>query len=101
MGAGSRSTLTEDDAYAIQREIAGGAGGRPALRGTGQVVAGNSNWSTAFFGVTPEYFEARNWVIATGRGFEPAELTGAGQGRAARRDGGAQAVRRAPIRSAR
>jgi putative ABC transport system permease protein len=76
MGAGSRSTLTEDDAYAIQREVADVQIAAPALRGTGQVVAGNNNWSTVFYGVTPEYFEARNWVIASGKGFEPADLTG-------------------------
>jgi putative ABC transport system permease protein len=79
MGAGSRASVTEDDAYAIQREVAAVQAAAPALRGTGQVVAGTSNWSTVFYGVTPEYFEARNWVIAAGRGFEPAELSGAGK----------------------
>ena len=78
MGAGSRSTLTEDDAYAIQREIAEVQAAAPTLRGTGQVVAGKHNWSTAFFGVTPEYFEARNWVIAhRASAFEAADMTGA------------------------
>jgi len=77
MGAGSRSSLTEDDSYAIQREVAAVQAAAPSLRGTGQVVAGTNNWSTAFPGVTPEYLEARNWVIASGRGFEPAEVTGA------------------------
>jgi len=76
MGAGSRNTLTEDDAYAIQREVAEVAVAAPHLRGTGQVVAGSNNWSTVFYGVSPGYFEARNWVIATGAGFEPADLTG-------------------------
>ena len=76
MGAGSRNTLTEDDAYAIQREVAEVAVAAPHLRGTGQVVAGSNNWSTVFYGVSPGYFEARNWVIAPGAGFEPADLTG-------------------------
>jgi putative ABC transport system permease protein len=76
MGAGSRNTLTEDDAYAIQREIADVAVAAPQLRGTGQVVAGSNNWSTVFYGVSPGYFEARDWVIATGKGFEPADLAG-------------------------
>ena len=77
MGAGSRNTLTEADAYAIRREIADVPASAPQLRGTGQVVAGNNNWSTVFYGVTPDYFEARNWVIASGKGFEPADLAGA------------------------
>ena len=76
MGAGSRSSLTEDDAYAVQREIPAVQASAPTLRGTGQVVAAGNNWSTAFFGVTPEYFEARNWVVATGKIFETADLTG-------------------------
>jgi putative ABC transport system permease protein len=79
MGAGSRNTLTEDDAFAIQREIVEVEAAAPQLRGTGHVVAGNNNWSTVFYGVTPEYFEARNWVIASGKGFEPADLSGAGK----------------------
>ena len=76
MGAGSRNTLTEDDAYAIQREIQEVQAAAPQLRGTGQVVAGNNNWSTVFYGVTPEHFEVRNWVIASGKGFDAADLAG-------------------------
>jgi putative ABC transport system permease protein len=79
MGAGSRSSLTEDDAYAIQREIADVQAAAPALRGIGQVVTGNNNWSTVFFGITPEYFEARNWVVASGKGFEPTDIAGSGK----------------------
>jgi len=79
MGAGSRSTLTEDDSYAIQREIRGVQAAAPTLRGTGQVVAGNNNWSTVFYGVTPEYFEARNWVLATGKIFDAADISGSGK----------------------
>src|SRR5262245_49125525 len=79
LGTGSRASLTEDDAYAIQREISSVQAAAPTLRGTGQVVAGNNNWSTQFYGVTPEYFEARNWVIATGKMFDAADLTGSGK----------------------
>jgi len=79
MGAGSRSTLTEDDSYAIQREVQGVQAAAPTLRGTGQVIAGNNNWSTVFYGVTPEYFEARNWVVATGKIFDAADLSGSGK----------------------
>jgi putative ABC transport system permease protein len=76
LGSGSRASLTEDDAYAIQRELPDIQAAAPALRGTGQVVFGATNWSTQFYGVTPEYFEVRNWVIATGKGFDPDDLTG-------------------------
>jgi len=76
MGAGSRNTLTEEDGYAIQRDVPAVQASAPTLRGTGQVVGGSGNWSTVFYGVTPEYFEARNWVIAQGKGFDAADVAG-------------------------
>jgi len=77
-GAGGLQTISEDDAYAISRELPDDIQtAAPALRGSGQVVAGNTNWSTSFYGVTPEYFEAREWPIAEGRMFEQAEVNGA------------------------
>ena len=76
MGAGSRNTLTEEDGYAIQRDVPAVQASAPTLRGSGQVVGGSGNWSTVFYGVTPEYFEARNWVVAQGKGFEVADISG-------------------------
>ena len=79
MGSGSRSSLTDDDAMAMQRELSDVQAAAPTLRGTGQVVFGNTNWSTTFYGVTPEYFEVRNWTIASGKNFDAADITGAGK----------------------
>ena len=76
MGAGSRNTLTEEDAYVVQRDVPAVQAAAPTLRSTGQVVAGMSNWSTVIYGVTNEYFDARNWVVASGKAFDPADLTG-------------------------
>jgi putative ABC transport system permease protein len=76
--AGTTHTISEDDAYAIARELPEYvASAAPALRGSGQIVAGNSNWSTTFYGVTPDYFDVREWGLAEGRFFEPAEINGA------------------------
>jgi len=76
LGFGSGSTLTEDDVVAINREIPE-ALAAPALRGSAQVIWGNTNWSTQIFGVTPEYLDVRQWPLAAGRVFEPAEMAAA------------------------
>jgi putative ABC transport system permease protein len=66
LGMGSQLTITEDDARAIQREIATVAGAAAVIRGAGQVVAGNLNWSTIVQGVTVGYLDVREWTV-TGR----------------------------------
>ncbi|HEX6266700.1 MAG TPA: ABC transporter permease [Burkholderiales bacterium] len=75
---GSSQTLSEDDAIAINREIPG-AIAAPVMRGTAQVVAGNANWATHIYGTSPEYLLVREWPLAAGRGFTPAEMSGAGK----------------------
>ena len=77
LGRGTRPTITEDDATAIQHEIPSVQLVAPSVRGTGQVVFGNLNWSTFIYGVTPEYFNVREWEIATGRAFTHEEVKGA------------------------
>jgi putative ABC transport system permease protein len=79
LGAGTAQTLTEADAQAIALEVEGVVVAAPSLRGAGQVVAGNANWSTQYYGTTNDYFVARDWPIASGRAFEPQELAGAGK----------------------
>ena len=79
LGAGAAQSLTEDDAGALTRDIEGIVIAAPMLRGAGQVVAGNANWSTQFFGTTNDYLIARDWAVAAGRVFEEAELAGAGK----------------------
>jgi putative ABC transport system permease protein len=76
MGFGSNLTISEDDAAAISREIPQTMSA-PALRGTAQLIWGNTNWSTVIFGVTPEYLEVRQWELAAGRVFDASDLAGA------------------------
>jgi putative ABC transport system permease protein len=79
LGTGAAQVLSEEDALAIALEIEGVVVAAPTIRGTGQVVAGNANWSTQFFGTTNDYLIARDWPLAAGRLFEPAEIAGSGK----------------------
>jgi putative ABC transport system permease protein len=77
LGTGSQLTVTEDDAKAMEREIDGVQVAAPTVRGGVQVVAGNANWATALFGVTPSFLEARDWATATGRPLAQDDVDGA------------------------
>lgn len=69
LGAGSRQSLTEDDATAIASEVPGVVVAAPTTSGSAQVVYGNANWSTVAGGITPAYLIARDWRVETGRAF--------------------------------
>ncbi len=74
MGSGAASTLTDLDAAAIMAEVPGVQVTAPNIRGTGQIVAGGTNWATAIFGIDLGWFEARDWEVERGRAFEPEEI---------------------------
>ena len=77
LGAGTRPSITEDDAEAIQHEIPSVQVAAPSIRGSGQLVFRNLNWSTVIHGVTPEYLVARDWEVEKGRAFTTEEVKGA------------------------
>ena len=66
-GGGTRVTLTDDDAFAMQRELGAVQAAAPTLGRAMQVVHGNLNWGTLVSGVTPEWFEVKEWEIVGGR----------------------------------
>jgi len=76
LGAGANQNLTEDDAAAIANEVPEVQVAAPSSRSSGQLIGGGSNWATQIYGITPDYLEARDWPLAAGRVFEPAELAG-------------------------
>ena len=73
-GAGSRPTLTSEDADAL-KTVAGVQAVAPEVRGQIQVILGNQNWRTNVTGITEDYFTVRQWKVARGRGFEEWEVT--------------------------
>ncbi len=74
LGAGSRNTLTENDATAIQEEVPRVLAAAPGMRSSGQLVYGNQNWSSYIYGIGADYLTAREWRIARGRGFDEGEM---------------------------
>ena len=77
LGHGTQLTITEDDATAIQREVAAVQVSAPSMRGSAQIVYGNLNWSTVIQGATPDYLEARDWPLVGGRPLGPEDVDGA------------------------
>ena len=72
--AGTRHTLTEDDAAAIQREVPDVLIAAPVIWGKTQVIVGNKNWATTFFGNNADYLLAREWNLTAGRIFSDEEI---------------------------
>ena len=62
-------TLTIEDAEAVAREVPTVARWTPGVRGRGQVIAGNSNWTTQVEGGNEDFLVVRNWVVADGANF--------------------------------
>jgi len=74
LGSGAASTLTDEDAAAIAKEIPAVQATAPYVRGNVQLIASGVNWSTTAFGVDLGWFEAREWDADSGRLFEPEEV---------------------------
>jgi putative ABC transport system permease protein len=66
VGAGSVTTLTEDDAQAIAKECPAVALVSPGTRSGGQIIAGNMNWATSIEGTGADYLDIRNWKVEYG-----------------------------------
>jgi putative ABC transport system permease protein len=79
LGAGTKPTITENDARAVAREIPLVEAAAPSVwpGACCQVVYGNMNWWTAAQGTTPDFRDVRQWPVATGRYFTRAEVAAA------------------------
>jgi putative ABC transport system permease protein len=76
-GAGTTTTLTEDDCIAIQRECPAVALVSPGTRSGGQIIAGNMNWATGIEGTGADYLEIRKWGIEYGDFYTEADIKAA------------------------
>jgi putative ABC transport system permease protein len=74
LGAGASSTLTDEDATAIAKEVEDVVAAAPVLITRAQAVYAGANWSTQITATDLDFFAAREWDVAEGRLFEPEEL---------------------------
>jgi putative ABC transport system permease protein len=77
MGMGANTTLTFDDAMAIQRECEAVNQVAPTVRSGGQVVYGNQNWATSVQGVTAAFADVRQWPTEAGVFITDSDVRGA------------------------
>ncbi len=77
MGTGFAVTLSESDAREIPLQCPAVAYAAPVIRGGAQVVAGNNNWATIIYGVTPDYLAMRDLSVAQGEEFSTSDVDGA------------------------
>jgi putative ABC transport system permease protein len=77
MGSGTQTTLTIDDAEAIQSECPAVSDVAPIHNGVAQVVYGSQNWSTGVTGTTPGVLAIRDWLLESGRPFTQQDVRNA------------------------
>jgi putative ABC transport system permease protein len=73
-GGGTAQTLTVDDAKAIGQQAWAVERLTYSIRNISQVIYGNQNWSTAIYGITPEYIIIRDWSLDVGSFFTKRDL---------------------------
>jgi putative ABC transport system permease protein len=71
------TTLTEEDAQAMQRDCPAVAFVSPGTRAMNQVIAGNLNWATVIDGEGAEYLEIRTWTVQYGDFFTDQDVKSA------------------------
>ncbi|MEZ5474600.1 MAG: ABC transporter permease [Steroidobacteraceae bacterium] len=76
-GFGSQPTLTWDDLRAIQSEAPSVRVAAPLSRMSTPVISETATWTTTVHGTTPEYFDIRDWKIASGVALTQADESGA------------------------
>ena len=74
-GFGATTTLTQADAEAIRREVAGVRYLSPGLNTRGQIVAEGANWNTSIQGAGPELADIRAWPLQYGSFFTDQDVT--------------------------
>jgi putative ABC transport system permease protein len=75
-GFGSMPTLTWEDLKAIRAEASAVRYATPQLRANAPVISEDQNWATSINGVSPEFFQIRDWPVALGSGINQSDIEG-------------------------
>ena len=76
-GWGSMSTLTPEEAKAIEAEVPGVVAVSSEVRERQQVMANGLNWNTQILGESPDYLSVRAWGLESGEMFTEADVNSA------------------------
>jgi len=76
-GAGTGTTLTEEDGQSMKEQCPAVAYVSPLIRTGSQVLYGNLNWGTSVQGGSPDFFAIRDWRLDAGEFFTDQDLRGA------------------------
>jgi putative ABC transport system permease protein len=69
LGTGNVITLTESDARELPLQCPEIAAAAPSVRGSAQIVYGDSNWATSIVGTTPSFLTIRDLTLSSGAPF--------------------------------
>ncbi|MFB9067436.1 ABC transporter permease [Pseudofulvimonas gallinarii] len=75
MAAGSLPSLTTGDMEALRQEIPEIQYITANVRGGGQVVYAEKNWSSSWQGVTEDFFVINDWQLSQGEFFQPRDYS--------------------------
>ena len=77
LGAGAASSLTDEDVFAMEREIPTIAAASPSVSASGQMVFGNQNWFVRIQGTNEKFPQIRSWKVDQGGFFTDADVRSA------------------------
>lgn len=77
LGAGAANSLTDEDVFAMEREIPTIAAASPSVNSSGQIVFGNQNWFVRMQGTNEKFPQIRNWKVEQGEFFGEADVRSA------------------------
>ncbi len=74
MGVGATKSLINDDVKAVLQECPAVAAAAPGSTASAQVVFAGNNWYTRVTGTEPQYFDIRDWPMASGASFTDSDV---------------------------